>query len=251
MFHYLVTTCMPPTAGSVSACYTYSTLQTESLLRYHSNDCWISHEFAYVYRVTQQSDVTKVLKVSNKLAQFCSSQCTKTCLISPQSFSGPSYFEFLLSPFVLASLFMLSFFSPSFSYFSSISFYFTLLPVAASRASRSIPRPSSLATSHSPLAALVRAPRLTTLAYDCSASRTAAQSPDQQAVRVLRHISSWGCWHSCGVWWSHFRQPNRTLYDGHTVWHQSQIQRRCKTEGCERLHPQRTFNGVVKVRLWT
>jgi hypothetical protein len=201
--------------------------------------------------VTQQSDVTsKVLKVSNKLAQFCSSQCTKTCLISQQFFSGPSYFEFLLSPFVLASLFMLSSFSPSFPYFSSISFYFTLLPVAASRASHSIPRPSSLATPHSPLAALVKAPTLTFLAYDCCASRTAAQSPDQQAVRVLRHISRSGC--GTPVAYGGATSANQM---GHCMTDilsgTSHKYRRCKTEGCERLHPQRTFSGtcVVKVRL--
>lgn len=182
----------------------------------------------------------------------------KTCLICTHSFSGSSYFEFLLSTFVLASLFMSSFFSP---FLLLLLYHFphlTVLTVAVSRASLSIPRPPSFATPHTPLAARLRAPKLTTLAYDRSAPQLPLSKLTSKAVRDSRHIASSGCWHSCGVWGLVLNlvvplPPTKldTVYDRRTVWHQSQIQRRCKTGGCERRHRQRTFSGtcVVKVRL--
>jgi hypothetical protein len=124
----------------------------------------------------------------------------KTCLICTHSFSGSSYFEFLLSTFVLASLFMSSFFSP---FLLLLLYHFphlTVLTVAVSRASLSIPRPPSFATPHTPLAARLRAPKLTTLAYDRSAPQLLLSKLTSKAVRDSRHIASSGCWHSCGGW---------------------------------------------------
>jgi len=166
----------------------------------------------------------------------------------------------LLSPFVLASLFMLSFFSP---FLFLLLYHFLLLHCVPSSCFTRLPldtRLSSLATPHIPLTARLRAPTLTFLAYDRSASRTAAQSTDRQsrawspAHRKFRLFPL--LWRmGFGIKFGGATSANQmdTVYDGRTVWHQPQIQRRCKTGGCERLHPLRTFSGtcVVKVRLWT
>jgi len=91
------------------------------------------------------------------------------------------------------------FFSPFFLLLLYHFLYLTAFSVAASRASFSIPCPSSLATPHTPLAARLRAPTLTFVASDRSAPELLLSPLTSKAVRDSRHIASSGCWHSCGV----------------------------------------------------